>query len=201
MPLKWLNNILVPEWCFGEQDKIERQATINRFRAGNIRVLFNVRVLSTGFDYTGIDCIILGISTASIALYYQIIGRATRIDPDKENALIVDFGGNVSRFGYVEDIVFERGTRSMWRMFGTGGKLLSGIPIHEIGSVTKETIMAEEDKKPERIDFVEIMPFGKHKGEKLRSIPSSYLRWCVDTFDWKPKDESLKQSMIKLIKQ
>lgn len=185
---------------FGEQDKTERQATINRFRSGNIRVLFNVRVLSTGFDYTGIDCIILGISTASIALYYQIIGRATRIDQDKENALVVDFGGNVSRFGYVEDIVFERGTRSMWRMFGTGGKLLSGIPIHEIGSVTKETIMAEEDKDPERIDFVEIMPFGKHKGEKLTSIPSAYLRWCIDTFDWKPKDESLKQSMINLLK-
>lgn len=34
--------------------------SISRFRAGEIRVIFNVRVLSTGFDYTGIDCILIG---------------------------------------------------------------------------------------------------------------------------------------------
>ena len=56
---------------YGDMDKGERADTIECFKAGEIRVIFNVRVLSTGFDYTGIDCIILGLSTASIALYYQ----------------------------------------------------------------------------------------------------------------------------------
>lgn len=77
---------------YGDMKPADRQSIINSFKEGKIRVIFNVRVLSTGFDYTGIDCIILGISTASIALYYQIIGRATRIDSEKEDALIVDFG-------------------------------------------------------------------------------------------------------------
>lgn len=104
---------------YGDMDRAERAETIERFRRGEIRVIFNVRVLSTGFDYTGIDCIVLGISTASIALYYQIIGRATRIDPCKKDALIIYLGGNVSRFGRVEDITFEQG--KVWRMFGTGG--------------------------------------------------------------------------------
>lgn len=58
---------------YGDMDKRERASIIERFRKGEIRVIFNVRVLSTGFDYTGIDCIVLGVSTASIALYYQII--------------------------------------------------------------------------------------------------------------------------------
>lgn len=93
---------------YGDMDKRERADIISRFREGKIRVIFNVRVLSTGFDYTGIDCIVLGISTASIALYYQIIGRATRIQQGKADALIVDLGGNVDRFGHVEDIVFEK---------------------------------------------------------------------------------------------
>ncbi|MDR1122111.1 MAG: DEAD/DEAH box helicase family protein, partial [Dysgonamonadaceae bacterium] len=62
----------------------ERADIIDRFREGKIRCIFNVRVLSTGFDYTGIDCIIFGISTASIALYYQIVGRGTRIDAGKK---------------------------------------------------------------------------------------------------------------------
>ena len=73
---------------YGDMDKRERADIIDRFRAGQIRVIFNVRVLSTGFDYTGIDCIVLGISTASIALYYQIVGRATRIDKGKAAAPI-----------------------------------------------------------------------------------------------------------------
>jgi len=176
---------------YGEQDKREREATINAFRSGRIRELFNVRVLSTGFDYTGIDCIILGISTASIALYYQIIGRATRIDEDKQDALIIDFGGNVTRFGRVEDIYFEKG--AIWRMFGTGGKLLSGIPIHDIGSITKEDVQTIESKKATP---VETMPFGKYKGEKLTSIPRSYRQWCISNFDWKPSNENLRQSFL-----
>lgn len=125
---------------YGDMDKRQRDFVISEFLAGRIRVIFNVRVLSTGFDYTGIDCIVLGISTASIALYYQIIGRATRIDEGKQDALIIDLGGNVARFGKVEDITFERG--KIWRMFGSGGKLLSGIPISDIGRVTKQDVDA-----------------------------------------------------------
>ena len=109
-------------------------------------------MLSTGFDYTGIDCIVLGISTASIALYYQIVGRATRIDPDKEDALIVDIGGNVERFGRVEDITFEQG--KMWRMFGTGGRLLSGIPISDIGHYTREDTRAIDARAEAPIEII-----------------------------------------------
>lgn len=177
---------------WGEMDKREREATIARFRAGQLRVLFNVRVLSTGFDYTGIDCIILGISTASIALYYQIIGRATRIDPGKQDALIVDLGGNVERFGRVEDITFEKGR--LWRMFGTGGRLLSGIPISEIGTYTRRDTDAIDNKA--EATLIEIMPFGKHKGEKLTDIPRNYRQWMLREFTWNAKNEKLRKSII-----
>lgn len=176
---------------YGDMDKRERAEIIERFRQGDIRVLFNVRVLSTGFDYTGIDCIVLGISTASIALYYQIIGRATRIDPDKEDALIVDLGGNVERFGRVEDITFEQG--KIWRMFGTGGRLLSGIPIHDIGKYTREDTQAVDNKKEAPI---ELMPFGKYKGERIVNIPLSYRQWMIRSFEWSPKNERLRKSII-----
>ena len=188
---------------FGEQDKKYREATINDFRAGKIRVLFNVRVLSTGFDYTGIDCIILGISTASIALYYQIIGRATRIDENKLDALIIDFGGNVKRFGYVEDIIFEKVGR-LWRMFGTGGKLLSGMPIHEIGLITKESLTEElnspkPDKNKKEPVLLETMPYGKHQGKKFCDLPIDYRDWCLKNFDPNKNADiifSIKQSLI-----
>lgn len=176
---------------YGDMDKTQREQTIADFKAGKIRVIFNVRVLSTGFDYTGIDCIVLGISTASIALYYQIIGRATRIDPDKQDALIIDLGGNVKRFGRVEDITFEQG--KMWRMFGTGGKLLSGIPIDQIGKYTREDTQAVDNKQEPPI---EIMPFGKYKGERIKDIPSNYKNWMLREFKWDSRNERLRKSIV-----
>ena len=176
---------------YGDMDKRQRADTIERFKAGEIRVIFNVRVLSTGFDYTGIDCIVLGISTASIALYYQIIGRGTRINPDKKDCLICDFGGNVVRFGRVEDITFEHG--KLWRMFGTGGRLLSGIPIHDIGKYTRKDTQTLDAKANAPI---EIMPFGKYKGTKIAEIPLNYRQWMVRAFDWNPRNEKLRKSII-----
>lgn len=176
---------------YGDMDKARREQTIADFQAGRIRVLFNVRVLSTGFDYTGIDCIVLGISTASIALYYQIIGRATRIDPDKEDALIIDLGGNVKRFGRVEDLHFEKGR--MWRLFGTGGVLLSGIPIDQIGKYTKEDTMAVDTKQALPI---ETMPFGKYKGVRIKDIPNDYKQWMLRTFEWNSRNEILRRSIV-----
>ena len=172
----------------------ERERVISEFRKGNIRVIFNVRVLSTGFDYTKIDCIILGVSTASIALYYQILGRGTRIDDEKENCLIVDFAGNVDRFGKVEDITFEK--ERIWKMYGTGGKLLSGIPIHEIGTVRKGDAEKEAKKSNSNAGKpLEIMPFGQHKGKIFNNIPKEYKDWMLKTFDWHAGNTSLKQAI------
>lgn len=176
---------------YGEQDKREREQTVARFRSGEIRVLFNVRVLSTGFDCTGIDCIVLGISTASIALYYQIIGRGTRIDPEKRDCLISDLGGNVERFGRVEDIIFEKGR--LWRMFGTGGRLLSGIPIHDIGKYSREDTQAIDAQK---VAPIEVMPFGKYQGERIANIPLNYRQWMIRSFDWNARNEKLRQSIL-----
>ena len=176
---------------YGDMDKRERADIISRFRAGEIRVIFNVRVLSTGFDYTGIDCIVLGISTASIALYYQIIGRATRIDPEKKDALIVDLGGNVERFGRVEDLTFEQGR--MWRLFGSGGRLLSGIPITDIGKITREDTQTIDRQA---VQPIQEMPFGKYKGQKLSEIPLNYRQWMLANFDWNARNEKLGKSII-----
>jgi uncharacterized protein (DUF3820 family) len=33
------------------------------------------------------------------------------------------------------------------------------------------------------------MPFGKHRGKALATIPPDYLRWCVDNFDQTERTE------------
>ncbi len=174
---------------YGDMDKNERAKTIDLFKRGVLNVLFNVRVLTTGFDFPGIDCIVIGISTASIALYYQIIGRGTRLAENKRDCLVVDLGGNFEKFGMIEDITFERG--KIWRMFGTGGRLLSGIPVHEIGRYTKQDAVLVDTQQADAV-----MPFGKYKGERIIDVPKAYKDWMLRTFEWNAQNEHLRKLII-----
>ena len=78
------------------------------FKAGKIKVVTNVGVLTTGFDYPELDTVVMARPTMSLALYYQIVGRAIRPHPDKESAWIVDLCGNYKRFGRVEDLHLQQ---------------------------------------------------------------------------------------------
>lgn len=96
----------------GETPTTERDATLARFKAGELKFLCNVNVLTTGFDAPHIDCVALVRPTMSPGLYYQMVGRGFRLHPSKENCLVLDFGGNVLRHGPVDEIqvtTLERG--------------------------------------------------------------------------------------------
>jgi len=88
----------------GETPAKERDATLGRFRRGELKYLCNVNVLTTGFDAPHIDCVALVRPTMSPGLYYQMVGRGFRLYPGKANCLVLDFGGNVMRHGPVDDI-------------------------------------------------------------------------------------------------
>ncbi len=86
----------------GETLPFERAETLKRFKAGMLKYLVNVNVLTTGFDAPNIDCVVLLRPTNSPGLYYQMVGRSFRLHPGKSDALILDFGGNILRHGPVD---------------------------------------------------------------------------------------------------
>jgi DNA repair protein RadD len=88
----------------GESSTSERDETLARFKAGQLKYLCNVNVLTTGFDAPHIDCVALLRPTMSPGLYYQMVGRGFRLHPSKQNCLVLDFGGNVLRHGPVDQI-------------------------------------------------------------------------------------------------
>ncbi len=88
----------------GETPDKERDAILARFKAGGLKYLCNVNVLTTGFDAPHIDCVALVRPTLSPGLYYQMVGRGFRLHPSKTNCLVLDFGGNVLRHGPVDQI-------------------------------------------------------------------------------------------------
>lgn len=88
----------------GSTPKKERERILRQFKDGEIKVVANVGVLTTGFDYPELDTIVMARPTMSLALWYQIVGRGIRPHPDKEETWVVDLGGNYKRFGSVENL-------------------------------------------------------------------------------------------------
>ena len=78
-----------------------RELALSRFRAGEVRALVNVGVLTTGFDAPLTDCIVSMRPTQSEVLWQQILGRGMRLAARKENCLLLDFVGNLDRLGGV----------------------------------------------------------------------------------------------------
>lgn len=88
----------------GETDSKERAELIDGFRDGDIRILANCQVLTTGFDAPNVDAVILLRATTSAGLYYQMVGRGLRKAKGKEDCLILDYGGNIERHGPINAI-------------------------------------------------------------------------------------------------
>ncbi len=86
----------------GETLPFERDETLRRFRAGELKYLCNVNVLTTGFDAPNIDCVVILRPTLSPGLWYQMVGRGFRLHPGKIDCLVLDFGGNALRHGPVD---------------------------------------------------------------------------------------------------
>ncbi len=87
----------------GDLDMTTRKERIEGFKNGIYRAVANVNVLSTGFNYPDIDCLVMLRPTQSVSLYIQACGRGIRYSPNKENCLILDFAGNVARLGCIND--------------------------------------------------------------------------------------------------
>ena len=88
----------------GKTPTKEREKILSDFKDRKFEVLTNCGVLTTGYDYPELDTIVIARPTMSLALYYQIVGRAIRPHPSKECSWIVDLCGNIQRFGKVEDL-------------------------------------------------------------------------------------------------
>lgn len=107
----------------GETPKKERSKLIEAFKCGDIPVVCNCGVLTTGFDYPELEMVIIARPTMSLRLYYQMIGRSIRPHPKKETARVVDLCGNFETFGRIEDLEIVDGGNGKWFVAANGKQL------------------------------------------------------------------------------
>jgi len=77
----------------------EREQILKWFKETPDAILSSVSILTTGFDEPTVESIILNRATKSLTLYYQMIGRGSRILKNKSTFTVIDLGNNFHRFG------------------------------------------------------------------------------------------------------
>lgn len=121
-----LNDLGIPTGCIHSK-RADRDEVLAKYARGELRAIVNNNVLTTGFDEPGIDLIIMLRPTASAILWVQMLGRGTRpfwgnhdfnlntkdgrlaaILNGKQNCMVLDYAGNTSRLGPINDPVIPR---------------------------------------------------------------------------------------------
>lgn len=81
----------IPAQTFtGELSQEERATRLTAFKAGQIPVFVFVSMLVEGYDDPPLDCLLLAAPTKSALRFAQLVGRGTRIAPDKQDLLVID---------------------------------------------------------------------------------------------------------------
>jgi DNA repair protein RadD len=80
-------------------DTEDRTGRLDAWKAGKFPVMCSVNVLSTGFNFRALDCIVCLRPTTSLGLWQQVLGRGTRTFDGKKNCLVIDYSGNLAQHG------------------------------------------------------------------------------------------------------
>ncbi|MCF8714210.1 DEAD/DEAH box helicase family protein [Joostella atrarenae] len=77
----------------------DRKEILKWFKNTPDAILSSVSILTTGFDEPSVETIVLNRATRSLTLYFQMIGRGSRVLDGKNKFTVLDLGNNVARFG------------------------------------------------------------------------------------------------------
>jgi DNA repair protein RadD len=171
----------------GQTPKGERADILKSFKEGHLKAVANVGVLTTGFDFPELDCIIGARPTMSLGLYYQIIGRCVRPHSNKQKAYVFDFVGNYRKFGKVEDLVIEK-KNNLWVIHNGQTVLtnndISGGGRDEVDKLKNAVVDLQNDlfDQGNVTIYDPVINFGKYKAQKCSEVPVSYLKWMHENF-------------------
>lgn len=176
--------------------KKEREKMLLDFREGRIKVLVNAKILTTGYDFPALDCIVDANSTLSLALNSQKIGRGVRLHPGKKNLLYLDITNNMKKFGDISKYTYKKINGGI-DLF-CGSKQLTGVDLSEENRIYN-TYAQKKSNKSNYDNTYKIITFGKYKGKYLNDpkISINYLNFIAEKFD----EGKVKSAFIEEIKR
>lgn len=178
----------------GTTEYNERRKSIDAFKNDPHGIMCSVGVLTTGYDEPSIECIVLNRATKSLPLYFQMIGRGSRIYENKEKFIVIDLGKNTSRHGHYDSYIdwhtlFEKGSKKEGK--GTGVPPIKECPECGFMQHTRKTVCEscgysfEEEKLRQQAEEKE-KKLVLLLREKPIIIPFEKLEELAKQREWKP---------------
>jgi superfamily II DNA or RNA helicase len=189
--------------------KQERKEILEWFKNTPDAVLSSVSILTTGFDEPSVESIILNRATRSLTLYFQMIGRGSRIYKDRSSFQVIDLGNNVARFGPWSQVV------DWQHIFNYPDFYLENIVDDE--ALERDFVYTMPDsvkakfKKSQSLDFdvkaeyADVMKLGKKSFTVIERSIEQHSKICIenseDVFDARELIKDLQDEIAYRIKQ
>lgn len=146
-------------------DGKDRKEVLKKFKNGEIEVLTNVNILTTGFDFPQLDLIIFARPTKSQILYTQALGRGLRTSEGKENLLLIDLVDNYKNNSLVNmESIFDI----------KDGELLTEVEENRKKEIEKEL---EKERRKELLQIEEDIK--RFSSSVMNILSESSLDWFL----------------------
>jgi superfamily II DNA or RNA helicase len=156
--------------------KDDRESVLTDFKSGKIKVITNVGVLSTGYDFPAIDTIIFATPTKSKIKYVQCLGRGLRLFDDKENCLILDFKDVVGRHNLMDlGSIFDVNMKNGETLSEAQERIKNETEQEKIRIEQERIKKEEEQRKIQEIIAKEIELFNLNLDDTFRN--NAYFDW------------------------
>jgi superfamily II DNA or RNA helicase len=189
--------------------KQDRRQILKWFKHTPDAIVTSVSILTTGFDEPSVETIILNRATKSLTLYFQMIGRGSRVLPGKDEFTVIDLGNNMARFGnWSAPVDWKQLFRSPDFYFEN---LLSDEEIEREFKYVMPPDLRKQFANSEVVDFDVEESYDEviKKGLKSKTVldwsMEQHVKMCVenseDVFDARILAKELKDDIASRIKQ
>ena len=174
----------------------DRAEILDAFDRGEYNVLCNSMLLTEGWDCPSVDCIVVLRPTKVRSLYSQMVGRGTRLYPDKDHLLLLDFLWHTERHELCHPASLICQDEEVARVM-TANIESAGCPvdIEEAEKQASEDVVAQREESLAK-QLKEMRQRKKRLVDPLQfemSIQAEDLAGYVPAFGWEMAPPSEKQ--------
>lgn len=184
-------------------DSYDRKNILSDFDSGRYNVLCNSMLLTEGWDCPTVDCIVVLRPTKIRSLYSQMVGRGTRLSPNKDHLLLLDFLWHTERHELCHPATLICESEEVAKKM-TENIELAGCPV----DIEEAEIQATSEVVSQREEsLAKLLQEMKKRKKKLvdplqfeMSIQAEDLSNYVPAFGWEmsPPSEKQKATLEKL---
>ena len=182
----------------------DREETLTAFDRGETNVLCNSMLLTEGWDCPSVDCIVVLRPTKIRSLYCQMVGRGTRLYPDKEHLLLLDFLWNTERHELCHPAALIAENKEVAQQMTLNLEAEAGcaLDLEEVQEKAQSDVVAQREEA-----LAKALAEMKHRKRKLvdplqfeMSIQAKDLSSYTPAFGWEmaPPSNKQKQTLEKL---